>query len=41
VQREIFRRIATFEEAQLQERRAEQSAELPQWFSVYDETYRS
>jgi uncharacterized membrane protein YdbT with pleckstrin-like domain len=41
VQREIFRRIATFEEAQLQERRADQSAELPQWFSVYDETYRS
>jgi membrane protein YdbS with pleckstrin-like domain len=41
VQSEIFRRIAAFEQARLQEQRVEKSAELPQWFSVYDETYHT
>ena len=40
VQAEIFRRLAAYEEAQLEQQREEQRAELPQWFSVYEEGHR-
>jgi CRP-like cAMP-binding protein len=40
VQTEIFRRLAAYEQAQLQQQREEQRAELPQWFSVYEERHR-
>jgi CRP-like cAMP-binding protein/uncharacterized membrane protein YdbT with pleckstrin-like domain len=41
VQAEIFRRLAVYEEQQRHKQREERWADMPQWFAVYEETYRS
>jgi uncharacterized membrane protein YdbT with pleckstrin-like domain len=40
VQGEIFRRLSAYEEEQRIRQREERWADLPQWFAVYEETYR-
>ncbi|HSJ52987.1 MAG TPA: cyclic nucleotide-binding domain-containing protein [Anaerolineae bacterium] len=41
VQREIFRRIRTYEERQRRQRREEQWEMLPEWFAAYDAARRT
>jgi CRP-like cAMP-binding protein/membrane protein YdbS with pleckstrin-like domain len=41
VQREVFRRLAAYFEAQRFEQRERRWADLPEWFEVYDRTYRA
>jgi CRP-like cAMP-binding protein len=40
VQAEIFRRLSAYEEAQRTQQREERWSDLPQWFAVYEDTYR-
>jgi uncharacterized membrane protein YdbT with pleckstrin-like domain len=41
VQAEIFRRLSAYEELQRLMQREERWADMPQWFAVYEETYRT
>ena len=41
VQREVFRRLAAYDETQRLEERENRWADLPEWFEVYDRTYKT